>query len=397
MRSYASTTKGSPRFYPEVKVGDQVKSLTGVLDFRLGQYCIQLLSPPEVLEARPSRQFLNNALLIPAISAATFNLDELFNTEDDPLTEDQALSITEYQRRLQKRALAIQNDLKNPAILAFQEAETFQVLEDMLSRPEIGESYQILHVDGPDQRGLDLALAFRADLVNLITYEIHQGCTGLIDGLEPDGNGDPANPQNALTCDRNNDGVLDGNRLFSRPPLIAHLWVRSAINYSASQQFFDFWVIACHFKSKVDNSSTTAYTLPRRLEQARFVAALVNEINQAKPSSLILVLGDLNDHPDSEPLQTLASSGLVISSFSVNHPIRYTYIYQGISQTLDYALFTLQPSLQFLEAHAVHINSDYPEYWMSVSDTSQRSSDHDPFLIQFAPTKSMSFIPVILR
>ncbi len=41
--------EGTTEIFPEVKVGDQVQSLIGVLDFRLGQYCIQLLSPPELI------------------------------------------------------------------------------------------------------------------------------------------------------------------------------------------------------------------------------------------------------------------------------------------------------------------------------------------------------------
>jgi hypothetical protein len=66
---------------------------------------------------------------------------------------------------------------------------------------------------------------YNAERVRLLSYEVRQGCTALVDGLGPDGNLDVTNPQNTITCDADGDGVLDGNRLFSRPPLLAHGWV----------------------------------------------------------------------------------------------------------------------------------------------------------------------------
>src|SRR5690606_28523195 len=111
-------------------------------------------------------------------------------------------------------------------------------------------------------------------------------------------NGEVQNPQNALTCDRDGDGERDGNRLFSRPPLVVRM-VNASPDLPAGSEG-EFWVIVNHWKSKAEDTPLVEYTAPRRLEQARFVAGLVNAL---PPASGLLVLGDLNDLPGSAPLE----------------------------------------------------------------------------------------------
>jgi len=394
---------GAFEIVPEAKVGDLARGITGVLDFRIGTYCIQLTSAP-LLESGLEEAFglddLSNQSLI---TMATFNLHNLFDMVDDPLTDDEVLGYTEYQRRLQKRALVIGDELAHPALLAVQEVENANVLADLVARPEIQAAYQFLHQEGPDLRGIDVALLYRPDLITILVEQSRQQCTALVDGFEPDGNGDPENPQHTPTCDLNNDGILDGSRLFSRPPLVVHLLARPSNNGSGAsidsigENFYDFWLILCHFKSKVGDSSTVEYTLPRRIEQAEFVAGLVQEIRLLSPDAGIMILGDLNDHPEAQPLRTLLSSGLANSFDLAAYQTRYTYIYQGISQTLDYILFTPQINLIPFFIQPIHINADYPYVYTGQSDSVYRSSDHDPLLVAFAPAVSTAFLPLILR
>ena len=112
-----------------------------------------------------------------------------------------------------RRARAI-HQLGEPAVLALQEAENSNVLAALLDRPEIRADYGFLLLDGPDERGLDVAIAYQPALVQVYSYQAQQGCTALVDGLGPDGNRDVLNPQNNLTCD------LDGDDSLGRQPLI---------------------------------------------------------------------------------------------------------------------------------------------------------------------------------
>lgn len=394
--------RGQFKIAPQVKTGDWVRSLEGALDFRMGVYCMQLTAMPEVqvsvADYTPGAPMSEPAL----ITLATFNLQNLFDADDDPLTADQVLSRAEYERRLQKRALAISNDLAYPAILGLQEAENRGVLEALVSRPEFSVNYEIVHYDGPDPRGLDVALLFRPDRATLLEAAVHQGCTGLIDGFGPDGNDDPRNPQNLVTCDLNGDGVLDGNRLFSRPPLAAHFQGRLAAPggfgaAASASDTYEFWVVVCHFKSKVGDTSTVEYTLPRRIEEARFVAGLAGQLRDASPAAQIVVLGDFNDHPGSLPLTTLSSVGLQQAMLLAPASDRFSYIYGGVSQTPDDLLFIPKTGLAPVRPRAVHINADYPAALAGQNDTSRRSSDHDPVVVGFAPAQPSIFLPFVSR
>lgn len=382
---------------PEAKVGDQVSALAGVLDYTGGLYCLQLSGVPSLTPAKGSETPANRSQPVApgsALTLATFNLSNLFDTSDDPFTNDTVLSAAEYQRRLQKRALAIHEGLGEPAILAVQEAEHLGVLQALAARPEIESDYAIVWENGPDRRGLDLGLLYRPDRVSLLDYQVRQGCTALVDGLGPDGNQDLFRPQNTLTCDRDGDGVLDGNRLFARPPLLARFAVAETVGTDGEIRVD---VIANHWKSKIEDTQDVAYTLPRRLEQAGFVAGLVREILAERPEANIIVLGDLNDFPNSEPLEILSVQGLGNLWLRVEPSSRYSYIYQGLSQVLDYVLVRLALPLAPLAVTPVHLNADYPCVFEGVGSTAYRSSDHDLFLVTIRRFEYFVFLPVTMR
>jgi predicted extracellular nuclease len=120
------------------------------------------------------------------------------------------------------------------------------------------------------------------------------------------------------------------------------------------------WVLVNHFKSKREDSSTQAYTLPRRLQQAQFVAGLVSEIYAAHPGAAVIVLGDLNDYPNAQPLAIVRQAGLWNAMESVARGSRYTYIYQGVSQVMDHVLVSSALAINCVAAQPAHLNADYP-------------------------------------
>ncbi len=206
------------------KVGDQVLGLQGVLDFSLGIYRVQLLAEPTQIPVTDSfLETIRNSR--PAFTFGSLYLDNLFDVIDDPNKDDSVLTAAKYQRKLDKIALTIHEGLNEPTFLAVQEAENVTVLNHLLARDQIVAEYGSIWLDGPDQRGIDVALLYRRDQVAVLNFEQRQDCTTLLDGLGPDGDRNVQNPNNAITCDTNGDNVADGNRLFSRPPLVAHLSV----------------------------------------------------------------------------------------------------------------------------------------------------------------------------
>jgi hypothetical protein len=324
-------------------------------------------------------------------------LANLFDTFDDPLTDDPILSTSEFQRRLEKHALTIHDRLDEPDILAIQEAENLAVLQALAAHPDIEAEYEIILEDGPDIRGIDVALMFRTDKAILLEQYPHQGCTDLIDGLGPDGNLDMQAPENDLTCDLNGDGLFEGNRLFSRPPLVVKFQIcptGCAHQVEITEEKYSLWLVANHMKSKMQDTFYNKYTLPRRILQAQFVANITKSIKDREPNSNIIVLGDLNDFPDSQPLLELANAGLLDLTTQIDKPERYSFIHHGVSQVLDYILYI--PSLAYgpISVRLIHSNTDFPSVFADVPDTYYRSSDHEPLIASFAIYNHQVYFPL---
>lgn len=394
---------GPEEISPDVKVGDKIINLTGVMDYVFDDYRMSLFSEPQVVIQSPrglQNDYSVSTQKSSPIAVATFNLWNMFDAEDDPETEDAIHSTTEYQRRLHKRALAIHHELNEPEVLAVQEVENLEVLQDLTSQPEIQSEYGIVWIDSIDRRGLDSALLYRKDRVRVSEYESRQGCTDLQDGLGPDGNNDVDNPFNELTCDQNGDGNFDGNRLFSRPPLVIETLVgkmpeENQLEIADNSQAVPIWFIVNHWKSKYEDTENYPYTLLRRLEQSQFVNTLVFEILKGNPQANIIVLGDFNDYIDSYPIKNLSANGLTNLLGLPDRNERYTYIYQGVSQVLDHILVKTGPNLSIRKISPVHINADYPYSYKSNTETVHRSSDHDPVLVDFIYYEEEIYLPLI--
>ena len=394
---------GSYEISPEVRVGERVYGLRGALDYSFGLYCLQLTVAPVVVPASELSILQQNQewTTDPQVDfrVATFNLANLFDTVDDPDTKDSVLSPTEYQRRLQKHALMIHLGIGEPEILALQEVENLDVLQELIARPEIAASYHPILQKGPDRRGINLALLYRADRVRLVHQESRQGCTSLVDGLGPDGNGYPTSPQNSITCDTDGDGQADGNRLFSRPPLVVRLQVCRSTCPTDNGGLVDpveIWLVVNHFKSKTEDTDMNQYTLPRRTAQAHFIIDFIEEIWSLHPDANLIVLGDLNDTLYSPTLNVLTSGKLINLSSRIQESERYTYIYHGVSQVLDHMLIRLQPQLAAISISPVHYNADYPTQLSGVTGSLYRSSDHDPLVARFRMSGWFTYLPLIL-
>ncbi len=382
---------------PPLKVGDQVKEIVGVLDESYEAYRIYLLNAPQISEipAPPIPQ----ASTLPdsdSFRLATFNLANLFDTVDDPFVNDQILSNPEYQRRLHKRALAIHDVLGEAELIAVQEAENIQVLSDLISQPQISPDYGVVWENSSDLRGMDVALLYRTDRVTIRAFDQKQGCTSLKDGLGPDGNQNVTYPENETTCDTNGDDINDGNRLFSREPLVVFLEVLST---GAPTENVPIILIVCHFKSKVEDTPTYLYTLARRTEEAEFIAQLVQSYQAQYPEYTVIVAGDLNDYPTSPPLQKLKASGLTDLTLLTEYSNRYSYVYHGISQVTDYILYLPAKAWIAKSIEPLHLNADYPRDWatnLAKADSPIGSSDHDLWQAIFHPTRSY-YLPLILN
>ncbi|MDX1437505.1 MAG: endonuclease/exonuclease/phosphatase family protein, partial [Anaerolineales bacterium] len=403
--------EGLVRVEPPMSVGDQIENVTGVVGYQFGDYRVHLLKLPDVYpaaSAAPDGLVKKASGLQDVIqtagfsfSAATFNVQNLFDATDDPGKDDPVRTAAAYQRHLEKLGRTISEAMAFPDLIGLQEVENEAVLEDLLARPELDGFYDFVLAEGPDQRGIDVALLYRSANTRLISFEQMQGCTELVDGLGPDGNLDMESPQNDLVCDLDGDGSPDGNRLFSRPPLVVEIQVCQDVclpppGVPAGPSMY-LWLIVVHLKSKTQDTPWNAYTLPRRIAQAGFIAGLADDIRLVHADANLMVLGDLNDYSDSPPLAEISKSGLVNLTARLPASERYTYIYRGVSQVLDYVLVNHTLLDEHIVPEAIHINVDFPAVLGEIAASPYRSSDHDPIVVNFSVFPHRTYLPVLAR
>lgn len=105
-----------------------------------------------------------------------YNVENLFDTYHDDGKNDYEFlpdgknkwTEPKYEKKLHNiatviRTMADENKAYH-AVLGLSEVENRHVLEDLVNQPEIeAANYQIVHYDGPDRRGVDVALLYRPE------------------------------------------------------------------------------------------------------------------------------------------------------------------------------------------------------------------------------------------
>jgi uncharacterized protein len=136
-----------------------------------------------------------------------------------------------------------------------------------------------------------------------------------------------------------------------------------------------------HFASKSGGAASN----PKRINQATIVNEFVVDRLTTDPNANIVVLGDLNDTPDSEPIKALAGNQLKNLVNSIPLEDRFSYVFQGSKEQIDQILVT--PNLfnnGNPEINAVHVNAGI----------SRSASDHDPVIARFTLSAIGETIPI---
>ncbi len=355
-----------PSGWLALDTGDLVSDAVGPLTFTFGAYKVLLRSGAALTVARAGVAPAGPpAAPAGGLTVAAWNLENLFDPVPDPggASADVTPTADEYAAGLARRAASIARSLGSPDVLAVEEAENTGVLEDLARQPALlAARYRPVLVDGPDPRGIDVGLLYREDRLWLRSAEARQGCT---DVRVTGGLTTPC----ALAT--GTAGVL----LFARPPLVVHL------DRADTGERLTF--VVNHFKSQEGDAADSDRL---RAAQAQFVRGLVAELQAADPGVPVIVLGDLNDFEDGATLARLTGDGALVDLHGRTGGTRpYTYVYQGVSEVLDYVLVdrTLVPRVR--EVRAVHANADYADPGRGVNGSSPHASDHDAVVAVIGP------------
>ncbi len=355
-----------------LSVDDRVSNVLGVMDYgyvdyHKSYYKIQLTETFDI-EDSPAPEPISDANREIEFSVATFNLEtfsstSLFDIVDNLRTNDIVLYVEDYQCKLGKLALAIRDGMSAPDVIAVQEAENIDALNDLTRRPELSEfSYIAKLIEGPSGLGLNIGVLVRSDRVKIVNVTQSEQPTTELKGCGPSGT----------------------DLLFYRPPLVVTLDIYPAQSDVGTPRRVT--LIINHFKSMIGG---TAETEPCRIEQARFVVQLVDEILADDPDADVLVIGDINATRNTLPVTiftngTTPGSQLQSLNFHPSIPNQYTYIYEGNAQYLDYIFATPHLMRTFRSTQIAHINAGYPYALSNACDKTHRSSDHDPIIARFS-------------
>ncbi len=353
---------------PNILVGARfTEPIVGIIDYNFGEYNLEPTKRLVYTQGAQNVQGIENNSTTEQLSVVSYNVENL-----DPLARPD---------RLEKLAEEVVRKLASPDILALQEVmdndggmntsitsanETIKAIIAAIKAAG-GPNYRWVNIDPIDDADGGVP---GGNIRPVILYRADKG-------IETVG-WNPARSDQPLVIKRqagqvqlsNNPVRLGvGNYFFngSRKPLL------TKFTYQGSS----FYVINVHLKSKSEDGSLYGEiqppvfeTLKQRSGQAQHIAKIVSEILSIEPDAKIILLGDLNDFPWTEPLEVLERSGMQNLILGLPESERFTYSHSGMGQVLDHVL--VSPSLldKVSEFRILHLNT--------LRLPTDQLSDHDP-------------------
>jgi uncharacterized protein len=350
---------------PAANVGDHYAGATvGVLDYSFGNFMFELTAAPAVVHDGVTPE-TTSAPGTTQLAIGTFNVENL-----DP---------TDPPAKFARLAGLIVNNLAAPDVLTVEEVQdnsgpTDNVVVDANTTLDMlvaaiqsagGPAYSYRYInpvndaDGGEPGGnIRQVFLFRTD--RGLSFVDRPGggpttATTVVNG--------PNGPQ--LSASPGRIDPTNGAFTTSRKPLVGEFLFRS----------HHLFVVGNHFNSKGGDEPLFGRFQPptrssevQRHAQAQVVHDFVAAILAADPNAGVVVDGDLNDFEFSDAVTTLKAGALhdLIDGLPANE--RYSYVFEGNSQTLDHVLLSDALFGRPIAFDVVHVNAEFAD----------QASDHDP-------------------
>ena len=204
-------------------------------------------------------------------TVAFYNLENLFDTINDPTKNDEASPIMEmrinrsevYKKKVHNMARVLSDigsDLNHnsPTIIGVCEIENVNVLEDVVNDPLLlGKDYGIVHFESPDIRGIDVGLLYQKKHFQVVSRSTH-------------------------TLKIYDDSSRD--RIYTRDQLL--------VTGKLDGETMHF--IVNHWPSRRGGE---AKSRPNRVAAAKLNKRIIDSLQSIDPYAKIITMGDLNDDP----------------------------------------------------------------------------------------------------
>jgi endonuclease/exonuclease/phosphatase family metal-dependent hydrolase len=213
-----------------------------------------------------------------SITVALYNCENFFDTKDDPTKNDDEFLPTSklkwdderYMNKLTKVAQVLDSTVSGeglPSIIGLVEIENIDVLKDLIAKSQFSKkSFEAICTDSPDERSIDVGLLFDKNTFQLETYK-------------------ELNATNPELGDYKTRNVLYA-ALKTKKGELVHVFVN-------------------HWPSRREGVEASE---PRRLFASQQVRNKINEIQAKDINAKIIVMGDLNDHPNNKSVLEVLSA-----------------------------------------------------------------------------------------
>lgn len=202
---------------------------------------------------------------------AFYNLENLFDTINDPIKFDEASPMMElkvgraevYRKKVHNMAQVIADigsEVSNnsPAVIGVSEIENREVLEDVVNDPLLlNKDYGIIHYHSPDARGIDVGLLYQKALFTPIHTSSHE--LKIYDDITR-------------------------KRVYTRDQLL--------VSGKLDGELVHF--IVNHWPSR---SGGEARSRPKRIAAATLSKRIIDSMQSKDPYAKIFIMGDFNDDP----------------------------------------------------------------------------------------------------
>jgi predicted extracellular nuclease len=245
---------------------------------------------------------------------ATWNVENLFDTYDDPSVEGDEEFTPQAPKKWTAERLRIKvanlakvickmNDGRGPDVLGLVEVENRRAMQALVDQLEpLGRHYKIVHQDSPSDRGIDCAMIYDCDRLSLRVASFH-----FVDA-------------------ENTRDIVEARFVLAGHPL--HVFVN-------------------HWPSRSSNPEE------RRIEAAQTLRRRLDEILKLDAAADVVVLGDFNDYPTSDSIRVhlkttgdpaQATGGVLYNSmWPIHRQGHGTYVYQNKWDVIDHII--LSPGL----------------------------------------------------
>lgn len=370
---------------PVVTTGAVMTDVTAVVDYGFRAYT--LLPTASLLPSAPATGSPARARAAGEFTVASFNLQRLFDTVNDPNVSDVAVTPAAYANRLIKLSATVRDYLHTPDVLGVQEAENLQVMQDLAARIDLDASaagqpapgYVAYLVEGNDVGGIDVGflVASRVTVQSVVQHGPDDVYTNPVTGL-PD-------------------------LLNDRPSLS----LRATIAAEAGTLPAEVVVVVHHLRSLNGVGEADGRVRAKRLAQAEYVARLLDSLRGSYPGVPVVSVGDYNAFevndgyvdvlgvvrgvPAPATDVVLFGADLLAADFLLAPVVAgtaadqtYSYSFDGNAQSLDHVLVSAEAARALTAFDHARVNADFPEIYRGDATRVERTSDHDPAIAYFA-------------